>query len=107
MRKNETVLYVVWMDLTTIEEHTIRREIKINERYEKQFSKETAIGKNFQETKKSLIKGRSLRVGRRVFGMRGTNHIALCFKCLKYGHRSRDCQINKPKQRMSEMWTQW
>lgn len=100
--EGKTIFYILGLDPTTTEDEIkqgIMRETKIRDcdvnvkgirkgKYEEQ----TAIIEIPRKQAGNLIKLRKLRIGWTECGIRERIHIQRCFKCLEYGHRTRECE---------------
>ncbi|KAK9695122.1 hypothetical protein QE152_g33067 [Popillia japonica] len=104
-----TTIFVLGMDPTTRGEevrHAIAADIKVNETDIK--IRAIRTGKNEEQTVIAeipsdqalpLIKLRKLRIGWTECGIRERIDIVRCFRCLQYGHKTRECkaQIDRSK----------
>lgn len=55
------------------------------------FEDQTVIAEVPRERAMPLIKGRKIRIGWTECGIRERMDIVRCFKCLEYGHKTRNC----------------
>lgn len=100
-RTGTTTIFVLGIDPTTTEadiKQALAREMKIKET--EVIIKATRIGKREEQTMIAevpraqavpLIKSRKLKMGWTECGIRERVDITRCFRCLEYGHKTREC----------------
>jgi hypothetical protein len=102
-KRGTTTIYIMGMDPTSNDEEAKKAimkatnlkytDVDVKEIRQGRYEEKTAIVEVPRSQVAALIKDGKLKVGWLECGVRERVHIIRCFKCLEYGHKTRDCKF--------------